>query len=69
MAWCDDPNSKSYNKLIFTNSKKKENYIERIISITSLSLLIITLGLQLKIKAVQFLSILQEKIIVERWVV
>ena len=24
MVWCDDPNSKSYNKLIFTNNKKKE---------------------------------------------
>ena len=24
MAWCDDPNNKSYNKLIFTNNKKKE---------------------------------------------
>ena len=24
MAWCDDPNNKSYNKLIFTNNNKKE---------------------------------------------
>tara|TARA_B100000575_G_scaffold218655_1_gene179163 strand:- start:1398 stop:1889 length:492 start_codon:yes stop_codon:yes gene_type:complete len=24
MAWCDDPNNKSYNKLIFTNDRKKE---------------------------------------------
>ena len=69
MAWCDDPNDKSYNKLIFTNNKKKKNYIERIIYITLLSLLIIMFGLQLKIKEAQFLSILQEKIIVERWVV
>ena len=68
MAWCDDPNNKSYNKLIFTNNKKKKNYIERIIYITLLSLLIIILDLQLKIKEAQFLSILQEKIIVERWV-
>ena len=36
MAWCDDPNNKSYNKLIFTNNKKKKNYIEKTICITSL---------------------------------
>ena len=24
MAWCDDPNNKSYNKLILTSNKKKE---------------------------------------------
>ena len=29
MAWCDDPNSKFYNKLIFTNDKKKEKLYRR----------------------------------------
>jgi L,D-peptidoglycan transpeptidase YkuD (ErfK/YbiS/YcfS/YnhG family) len=29
MAWCDDPENKSYNKLIFTNDKSKEKLFRK----------------------------------------
>ena len=29
MAWCDDPENKSYNKLIFTNDKNKEKLFRK----------------------------------------
>jgi len=29
MAWCDDSENKSYNKLIFTNDKNKENLFRK----------------------------------------
>ena len=29
MAWCDDSENKSYNKLIFTNDKSKEKLFRK----------------------------------------